>query len=80
VASRADPIARSLQAEAVGIMAITAAYALLEHAALHEGSVDIDLLQDLAVGVVEALAQQGRHEVLLKRAAVGVFAADPVAP
>ena len=42
--------------KAVNIMAVATAYTVLVHFALHEGTVDIDFIEYLAVRVVEAFA------------------------
>jgi hypothetical protein len=43
---------------AVGFVAVLADHAGLVHFALQERSVDIDLFQDLTIGIVESLLQQ----------------------
>ena len=58
VALRAHGIARGAQPEPVRLVAVGARHAGLEHAALEERPVLVDLAQDLAVGVVEARVEQ----------------------
>ncbi len=43
---------------AVGLVAVLTDHSGLVHFALQEGSVDIDLFQDLTIGKVESLVQQ----------------------
>jgi len=52
VARRAGFVAGVLEFQRVGVMAIGAADPLVVHLALHERAIDIDLVLDLAVGVI----------------------------
>ncbi len=49
------------------IVAITAAHARLIHAALQEGSVHVDFILDLSVGVIQALIEQRWHVSIRQR-------------
>ncbi len=42
--------------ETMNIMTVAAAHTVLVHLALHEGAVDIDLIEDLAVRVIKPLS------------------------
>ena len=53
VALGADGVARCPHLKAMGFVAIAADNARLVHLALHEGAVDIDLVEDLAIVVVQ---------------------------
>ena len=55
VATQAKGVAGRMQFQAVWIVAIVAAHAVVVHLALHERSVDVDLLFDLAIVVIEAI-------------------------
>jgi hypothetical protein len=59
-----DGVAVGLELEAVGVVAVGAAHALPVHPALQHGAVDIDLVELLAVGVVEPGAQELGAEVV----------------
>ncbi len=58
VALSAQGIAGRLQREAVRIVTVAARDPLAVHAALEERAVDVDLLEDLPVGVVEPLVEE----------------------
>lgn len=71
VALIADAVALGAELERMRVVAVAAAHALDEHLALAKGSVLVDLVQDLAVGLEQTGLQQGRHmrlEQLLARA------------
>ena len=70
VALLADPVTRHPQLEPVRVVAVRAADPDLVHLALHEGADDVDLLQHLAVSVVQRRAQR------LDRVVVVVVARD----
>jgi len=57
MAAGAGSVALSPYFEAVWVVAVRAGDAGPVHLALKEGSVDVDLVQDLAVGVVEPLRE-----------------------
>ena len=59
VAPGADAIAVPAQAPGMGLVAVRAADAPGPHLRLKKRPVDIDLVQDLSVGVVEAAAKEG---------------------
>ena len=80
VASRAQRIAVGPQAEPMRVVAIGAAHALRVHPALQERAPDVDLVLLLAVGVVEALAQQRRMIVVEERLARKFGVGEPLAP
>jgi hypothetical protein len=70
VALGADQVARGAQLQAVGIVAVGAGDALLEHPALQERAVFVVLLQDLPVGKIEASLEQIRHGAVEQRMAI----------
>ena len=80
VAVGAERISLQSGASAVGIVAVGADHALLSHAALQEGSVNIDLLLDLAVGVVEVFFQQAQVVGVQQRGSMDVVLADETPP
>jgi hypothetical protein len=57
VASRAEVVPGGEELEAVDVVAVAATNVVAVHLALHERAVDIDLLENLAVGVVETVVQ-----------------------
>ena len=87
VALGTDAVVRRPQGQAVGLVAVAADHAGLVHLALQEGAVDIDLVQDLAIGVVQrglgqcqavGGQQVGAVVVLAQGAATRVAAATAV--
>ena len=66
VTLEAQCIALADALDAVHIVAVAAANALLVHFALHEGAVDIDLFKDLSVREVIPLGQQLRNGIIEK--------------
>jgi len=58
MALETDPIAGGAQLQAVGIVAIAAGYAGMEHAALQEGPVFIDFVANLAIRKVKTVVEQ----------------------
>src|SRR5262245_49289004 len=71
VAARTDFIAGKLDFRRVGIVAVGAANALMEHLALEERAVLVHLVQNLSVGVVRLLAEQLAGVVVVEPAAGG---------
>jgi hypothetical protein len=67
VTLEADRVAREFELAGMGVVAVGAGDALLEHEALAEGGVDIDLIKLLAVSVIEPLNQKAREEVVQDR-------------
>ena len=65
VAFGADGV-RLIDRETVGIVAIAAEDAGRIHPALDEGTPDVDLIENLTVGVVEAFVEQCRAENIEK--------------
>ena len=61
VALGAELVLLLMAFEAVDIMTVATAHAVLVHLALHERPVDVDLFEDLAVRVIEPLGEQLRH-------------------
>ena len=59
-----EVVALELELQAVGIVAVAAADIVVEHLALHERPVDVDLVEDLPVGVIQALVKGRRGHVL----------------
>ena len=76
----ADPVRRAGHLEVVRVVAIRTAHALRVHLALEKGSVLVDLVPDLPVGVVQALVEERRAMRLQERLAVGVLRGDDRAP
>jgi len=64
VALEAQVVAVSYPLDAVLVVAVAAANAAGVHLALHERPVDVDLVEDLAVGKVHAFAQKLRDPVV----------------
>src|SRR5215469_1119860 len=69
VAPQTEPIARHSPFETVRIMAVAAGHPAGEHLALAEGSVFVDLIFDLAVGMVEPAIEQRDEMRVGERAA-----------
>ena len=65
VALGADGV-RFIDRETVGVVAIAAEDAGRIHPTLDEGTPDVDLVENLTVGVVEALVEQCRAEKIEK--------------
>ena len=61
VALQAEGIALFVQGDGMGIVAVGAAHPVGIHFGLDKGSVHIDLVQDLAVRIIQPLFQQPRH-------------------
>ena len=80
VAAGAEPITLQVRTGAVGIVAVGADHALLSHAALQKRSVDIDFLQDLAVGIIEVFFQQAQGVGVQQRRSMDVVLADESPP
>jgi hypothetical protein len=57
----AEVVALLEQLKAVHVMAIAAAHIIAVHLALHERSVDVNLLENLTVRVVQTIAQHRRE-------------------
>ena len=70
VAGHAQRIPGQLAQSRVRVVTVTACHSLLRHSALQEGSVDIDLIQDLTVGEVEPVLYEGWGELVEERLAV----------
>ena len=64
----------------VHVVAVAAAHVALVHLALRERAVNVDLVEDLAVGEVQALVEQARQEGVHEGAAVVVEIAHRGAP
>ena len=72
VAARTQRVAGGVQLQRVRVVAIAAGHALAVHPALEERAVHVDLVEDLAVVVVEPLVEEGHPVRLGQRIAVGV--------
>ena len=68
VALGAEGVGGGMDLQRVGIVAIAATYSGVVHPALGERAVDIDLLLDLAVGMVERLFQDRGHVAVVEGA------------
>ena len=60
MAAGTEGVVFGLDLRGVGIVAIAAADPRLIHFGLHKGTVDVDLIKDLAIGVVESRSQKLR--------------------
>ena len=72
VALGTDAVTRRSQFVAVRFVAVGADHARLVHLALHKGAVDIDLVENLAIGVIQRIQQQRRAVGVQQRAPVPV--------
>lgn len=61
VAADAERVAFDVQLAAVGLVTVRAGYAFGMHSALKKGSVDIDLIQDLAIVVIETCFDEAQQ-------------------
>jgi hypothetical protein len=75
VALRAEAVAGHPQCVAVGIVAVRADYARRIHPALQEGAINIDLVQYLAIGKIQAGLDQ-RQAMGIVEALAGVILVD----
>ena len=58
MATGASPVPGTVESQAVRVVAVTTSDSRVVHLALQEGSIDIDFIQDLPVGMVERISQQ----------------------
>jgi hypothetical protein len=71
VALKAQRVAVGVQLQRVAVVAVSAGDVASIHLGLQERAVDVDLVEDLAVGVVQPLAQQ-RRQIVVEQTLVGV--------
>ena len=76
MALAAHLIPRRPQLEAVRIVAIRAGHPHLEHAALPERTVFIDLIEDLSVRMVQAGVEKGGHVRIQERMSIDIAGGD----
>ena len=63
----ANSIAFHLQIPPMGVMAIRAAHPARIHLRLQKRAVNVDLVEDLPVGVIKTLSQQGETVMVVER-------------
>ena len=80
MASGADFVALALQLPRVGIVTIAAGYTPGVHFALQEGAVNKYLVENLTVGIVQPVAQQGLEKMIQIRPAGGKAFGDLATP
>ena len=80
VALQTDPVAFGAQPEAVRIVAVRTAHASGVHSTLNERSPHVDLVLNLAIGVVQPRVESGRQEVVQKRTRVAIDLGNSLTP
>ena len=80
VALRTGRIAFGFKLCAVRIMTVAAAHTSLIHPTLQKRAVDIDLVEDLPVGMIKLCAQRRRQKIIEQRSAMAVVDAELLAP